>query len=283
MAEEYNATLDSLDGIDFDEPDDFDDPEGDDSVRDQDIINTAWDDPNANTGGETVSADELARYKDYERVVNQFNSNPVQAMQQLAQQVGMELRPVRDAAAPAAPSGGNVTGSSMEQEIEGLIEDDSLKFLAPIIAKVSNAIAEKRLKDEVEPLKASQKEILTRNRQQEYAFAAGELAKRHPDWSQHEQDMQGRLEFVKTALNGGPLIHHKYGNLLELMYNWAAGRNDAVRRVAADYRDAPRQRTPSSSTSQSGQPDILQLVAKERDPRKAERMAFDDAVRRVIG
>lgn len=277
MAEEFD-----MDGIafDIDEPDM--DPDGEDSRADQALIDAPWDD-GGQPAGETVSPEDLQRYRDYERVVNQFNSNPVAAMEQLARQVGMELRPAGSGAAPA-PSGGNQNAApSMEQEIESLIEDDNLKFLAPMIAKISDKIAEKRLQEEVGPLKKAHQEILTRNRQQEYAFAAGELAKKHPDWSMHEQDMVGRLGFIKDVINGGQFIHPKYGNLLEVIYNWAAGRNNAVRQVAADYRDAPRSRTPSSSTSQNGKPNILQLIAREKDPRKADRMAFDDAVRRVIG
>jgi hypothetical protein len=277
MADEYG-----LDEIAFDVDADFVDPDADDAQQDQEIINTPWDD-GTHAQGESVSQEELARYRQYEQVVNQFNSNPVASLQQLAQQVGMELRPAGSGAAPTAPSKGAGETSSMEQDIADLIEDDSLKFLAPVIAKVSNAIAEKRLKEEVEPLKTAHKEILTRNRQQEYAFAAGELAKKHPEWSSHEQDMANRLAFIKDVINGGQFIHPKYGNFLEVVYDWAAGRNNAVRQVAADYRDAPRHRAPSSSTSQNGQPNILQLIAKEKDPRKAERLAFDDAVRRVIG
>lgn len=272
---------DYTDEIAFDTDTNFADPDAEDSSRDEEIINTPWDDNSAQ--GETVSPDELARYRQYEQVVNQFNSNPVASLQQLAQQVGMELRPAGSGAAPAPSRANQNADSSMEQEISDLIDDDSLKFLAPVIAKVSNAIAEKRLKEEVEPLKTAHKEILTRNRQQEYAFAAGELAKKHPEWGMHEQDMVSRLAFIKDVINGGQFIHPKYGNFLEVVYNWAAGRNNAVRQVAADYRDAPRNRTPSSSTSQNGQPDILQLVAREKDPRKAERLAFDEAVRRVIG
>lgn len=277
MAEEF-----AVDEIAFDTDPDWVDPDAPDSQRDREIMDTPWDDGNQEQN-EQVSADDLARYRSYEQVVNQFNSNPVAALQQLAGQVGMELKPAGSGSAPAAPSKGAGETSSMEQEIEALIEDDSLKFLAPVIAKVSKAIADRRVSEEVEPLKTAHKEILTRNRQQEYALAAGELAKKHPEWSHHEQDMVNRLSFIKEVINGGSFIHPKYGNFLEVMYDWAAGRNNAVRQVAADYRDAPRHRAPSSSTSQNGQPDILQLVAREKDPKKAERLAFNDAVRRVIG
>ena len=279
MAEEF---MDMMDEIAFDDDDAFaDDDDAEDALRDEETIRAQWD--QSGSEAQRVSAEDLAKYKQYEQVINQFNSNPVEAMRQLAGQVGMELRPAGSGATPTAPSKGAGETSSMEQDIESLIEDDNLKFLAPVIAKISKAIADRRVNEELEPLKASQKEILTRNRQQEYAFAAGELAKKHPDWAVHETDMQGRLDFIKQALAGGPLMHHKYGNLLELMYNWASGRNEARGQVAADYRNAPRTRTPSSRTSQNGQPNILQLVSNEKDSRKAERMAFDEAVRRVIG
>ena len=277
MAEEYG-----LDEIAFDVDADFVDPDAEDSERDQEMINAPWDE-GAHAQGESVSQEDLARYRQYEQVVNQFNSNPVASLQQLAQQVGMELRPAGSGSAPTAPSNGKGAAHSMEEEIADLIEDNSLKFLAPVIAKVSKAIADKRVQEEVEPLKTAHKEILTRNRQQEYAFATGELAKKHPEWASHEQDMVNRLEFIKSVVNGGAFIHPKYGNFLEVIYGWAAGHNDAKRRIAADYRDAPRHRAPSSNTSQNGQPNILQLIAREKDPRKAERLAFDDAVRRVIG
>ena len=282
MAEEYVDLLQGMDEVAFDEDEDFTDPDAPDAARDRELINTPLEDPGANQG-ESVSPEDLARYRQYEQVVNQFNSNPVEAMRQLASQVGMELRPAGSGATPAPSGPAASSATPTVEQVEDLIENENMKFLAPVIAKVAEAIAEKQVKAALEPLQSSHKEILTRNRQQEYAFAAGELAKKHPSWSAHEADMQGRLEFVKTALNGGPLMHHKYGNLLELMYNWAAGRNEARGQVAADYRNAPRTRAPSSSTSQNGQPNILQLIAREKDPNKADRLAFEHAVREVIG
>lgn len=274
MAEPYQDP----DEIMFDEDEEFgDEAYGDDAERDNAIIN---DRTESDDGSHRISADQWQEYQSAIDIVKQFNSNPVQSLQTIAQQLGFEVRPAggesqqRDTAVPGP--------QSAHAEIESLIDDDSMKFLAPVIAKVADRIVEKRLAQEIEPIRQSQTEIAKRNRQQEYLTATSELSKRAPDWQSRERDMLGRLEFIKGALNGGPMVHHQYGNLLEVLYNWASGRDNAVRDVAARFREAPRQRAVSSSGNQANRPNVLQLIAKA--PRQDHtRIAFDEAVREVLG
>ena len=79
------------------------------------------------------------------------------------------------------------------------------------------------------------------------------------------------------------MTHHKYGNVLEMLYNWASGNNNAVREVAERYRNAPRQRGVRSQGDRATQPDILKLISKAKDPREQMRIAFDNAVKEVMG
>ncbi len=267
------------DDIQFDDDDEFGGEGMEDSAeRDLELINAE-----SAPAGEQVSTQELERLRQMEAIVNQFNANPQGALQQIAQQLGYEVQPAGHGARvgekPAAsPSRTSAQDGFSIDEIANEIEDENLRFLAPVIAKVADKIAEKRL----EPIRQSQNEIHQRSRQQEYVTAAQELSRRYPDWQRREQDMQDRLKWMQSALSGGPLTHHRYGNLLEVLYTMASGRDNARRDVAAEYRDAPNHRAVSSSSNEARQPDILQIIAKA--PRKDHaKLAFDAAVKEVFG
>ena len=265
------------DEILFDDDEGFTDTDEDSAERDYELMNAE-----PPPDGERVSTEELQRLRQMETIVNQFNANPQGALQQIAQQLGYEVQPAghgaRQGERQASSSRTSTQGLMSEDDIANEIDDESLKFLAPVIAKVADRIAQRR----IEPIERQQQEANQRNRQAEYVTAAQELARRHPDWQRREGDMQQRLEWMRNALNGGPLTHHAYGNLLEVLYNMASGRDNARRDVAAQYREAPNQRAVSSSGNDARQPDILQVIAKA--PRKDHaRLAFDAAVKEVFG
>jgi len=271
MAEEFMG-----DEIDFDVDELFSDlPTEGDSEADRALINAP--DPETHT---RIAPDRLAALEQAQRVIDQFNSNPLQAITQIAQQMGMEIRPRGDS---SVQQPAETTPQSRQQQIEDMIEEPSMKFLAPMIAKVAEKIAEQKVRETIEPLQRTQQEIATRNRQQEYVSAAQELGSKYPDWQGREADMQARLEFIRGALNGGPLKHHKYGNVLEMLYSWASGNNHAVREVAERYRQAPRQRGVTSQGDRATQPDILKSISKIQNPRDQFKTAWDAAVKEVMG
>jgi hypothetical protein len=245
-----------------------------DARRDAELINEPSTD-----AGERLDPAELAELREARRVIEQFNANPMQSLEQIAQQMGLEVRKRGVAetqqAAPQQPS--NV------QKVEDLIEDESLKFLAPMIAKVAEKIADEKVRSTVEPLQRSQQEIQQRNRQLEYITAAQKLGQRVPDWQQREPEMQARLEFIRGALSGGPLEHPKYGSMLDMLHNWASGKDNAVREVTERYRQAPRNRAPTSGGDRQRRPDILKIVSEAKSPQDQMKIAFDEAVREVIG
>lgn len=244
-----------------------------DARADNDMINAPRGDEHP-----AIDPQELEELRRSHSVVQQFNTNPMQSIQQIAAQMGLELRPKDTQTQQAHPE-----QPSQTQRVEDMIEDESMKFLAPMIAKVAEKIADQKVKETIEPLQRSQQEISTRNRQQEYQQAAQQLSEQYPDWGSREPDMQARLEFIRSAMNGGPLVHHKFGNVLEMLYSWANGNNSARREVAERYREAPRQRAVTSNDNRARNPNILQTIADVKDPNRQFEIAFNEAVREVIG
>jgi len=245
-----------------------------DAQSDMAILSTPI--PDSPPSGEMVSNEELQSLRSAAQVVAQFNANPIQSVQQIAQQLGLQIVHPGQGQHSSQPA----AQTSQEDDIASLIEEDSLKFLAPVISKIANKIADDRIAKEVGPIRQNQDEIATRNRQSEYVLAAQDLAARHPDWHARENDMQNRLSFIKQAISGGSLIHPQYGNLLEMLYSWASGKNQARGEVATQMREAPLNRAPSSATNGDSGPNILQLIAKAPKDKHLE-LAFDQAIREL--
>jgi hypothetical protein len=258
-------------------------PEDDASdVLDDDLDDEETPEPDEDTPGPGSSRSSRAqrrrqRYESRIReleeqvgIVQQFRSDPHGTMRAVAQQLGYELRPASQD--PSTPSRSEVPRDVLQMAEQALREDNpDLAFMAPALAKVAYQIA----KQTVEPVNNQTQALNQTRRAQEYREAVDQLESEYPEWRTHETEMSQRLDFLKSALNGGPMVHPKYGNVLNILYGWSSGDGRAIVAAARRMSEAARNRVSTGVRQTRNVPDVQAQIKKAKSRQDKMRIALN--------
>lgn len=200
-------------------------------------------------------------------------------LQAAAKQLGLTIQPATGAGAKPndrspQPSTANTDSGRLAEEL--LSDEPQLQFLAPVIAKVAEAIVAQRL----EPMQ--QREETTRKDQQkaEMDRMVADLDEAAPGWETHEDDMVALWQFFEKAAQGGPRVHPKHGSVLQLMHRLVTGDAAATARAGQRMRQAVMRRGTTSQGRQAGRVDIGKLIEEATDTESKWDLAFNEALRR---
>ena len=227
--------------------------------------------------GQTKDVDSL---REKAAALDRLSTDPVyarQMVQHMAQQLGLSLTP--DTAAPRSAAGSarrearttDVPAHVLEAVEAALGDEPSLAFMAPVVAKAAWAVAQQS----VAPLHEERQQQQTRQRQDEYTQLTSQLSASAPGWEAYEDDMHGRLQFLRAAVSGqGPLSHPQYGNVLELLYRWTAGEARATGEAGKRMQRALTNKTTTGAAAPAKGPSTEALIAQAPSAQDKWQIAF---------
>lgn len=213
---------------------------------------------------EQIDRAELARLRESQQVVERFNADPQAAMRQMAAQLGLDLVPRGGdhsgdpGATQRQPSGPVRAPAELVKEIEDQIENPEMKWMAPMLANASYAVARRQTAG----LETEQRTLNARARQGEIQQAMEPLRQRVPDWHTRESEMTQMWEWFKEIANGGSLIHPRYGSFMNILYDAVTGGSRSTAQAVRRMGQAPRAQVSAPGRSGAERPDISGQIKK---------------------
>lgn len=108
---------------------------------------------------------------------------------------------------------------------------------------------------------------------------ATSLSESMPGWEEHEDAMLERLNFLRNAISGnGPMVHPRYGSVLEMLYRWTTGEARATAEAGRRMQQALQSRTTTGSGTRGARPNVTDQIGKTSDDQEKWRIAFRDAL-----
>lgn len=228
---------------------------------------------------------ELGQLEQKADVVDRFYSDPQyaqQVIQQMAGQLGMQLVPQgQQPVGTTAQTGQGMTDSVLDKANAAFAERPDLQFLAPMVAKVAQAIAEEKAQEAVQPFRQQQEAQAQQHRRQEYQQAVGQLSEQVPGWEEHEDDMLSVWQFLQQAAQGGSMLHPRYGSVLGLLHRLATGDAAATAEAGRRMQRSLTSRTTTGSAAPAPAPNVLEQIANTDDRQGKWGLAFRDALATV--
>ena len=220
---------------------------------------------------------EIKQIRQNAEAAQRFYNDPAFAEQTVrawAQQNGYSLgRGGEPQQTQAAPS---VVTQNMQQKIESELGEE-FRWMAPMFAKVMNAVLPETLKPLEESRRALEQRTQAEQQQRmeaEYEALAEQLSEIAPDWETHEDDMSELLAFLR----GNALTHKKYGSKLALLHGLVTRDVQATARAAQRMRDAVFNRTPTSTVRTKTAPNLSEQIRKAKTSNEAWDLAAQSAL-----
>lgn len=142
-------------------------------------------------------AEERKRIEAYQGLIQGLETNPLQTLELLSQQLGVKIvQPGSEA--PVTPQ----QPSQRDQLVGALktkLDEYGLGAVAPELVAVAQGIAEEIAGQKLKPIEEAAGRLTTESQQREAANIMQQFQQRHPDWKQHEAAMMKLAERYKPA------------------------------------------------------------------------------------
>lgn len=220
-------------------------------------------------------------------LVDRFYNDKAYAQQvitQMAQQLGYQLTPTGQAGGQSGHAGTTAVPEAMLNAArDALADTPDLAFLAPYLAKFGQQLLAP-LQQERQQQHTQQQAAQQEQQAAELQQAMDALEQVAPDWSEHEDDMADRATWLRKALTRtGPLVHPRYGNAMELLYQLVTGQGRATAEAGRRMSRVLTNRTTTGQSARNQGPTVQEQIRGAKTHQDRIAIAFEDALNQMRG